>query len=40
MDMCQYRAHSMQMHGVDYTVLYKYGCEEHIKNSRVIRSWK
>lgn len=40
MDLCQLRAHSMQMHGVDYTVLYKYGCEEHIKNSRVIRSWK
>lgn len=40
MDLCQLRARSMQMRGVDYTILYKYGCEEYIKNSRVIRSWK
>lgn len=38
MDMCQLTAISLNAHGVDYGFLYRYGCEGHIKNSRVLRS--
>lgn len=38
MDMCQLTAISLKSHGIDYSFLYQYGCEEHIKRSRVLRS--